>query len=238
MRKDLLSAAVAAFLLLSGDAFARQNAQGQPSQNQAQQSQQSQQAPPSSAPAPASPASAPVAAQAPSSQSTVVSPPPHEDSLVAAARKAREQKKDQAGAKPPRVFNNDNIPTTGGVSAVGQNPAAADGTDAAAGAPAPAAGISAGADEKAWRKRFADLHKKLEQDQTELDIMQRELGVLDVQNYSDPVKGLQQGYSRSDINEKTDKIETKKKTIEADQQAIADAEDELQKAGGDPGWAR
>jgi hypothetical protein len=217
MRKDLLSAAVAAFLLLSGDAFARQNAQGQPSQNQAQQSQQSQQAPPSSA----SQASAPAAAPAPSSQSTVVSPPPHEDSLVAAARKAREQKKDQAGAKPPRVFNNDNIPTAGGVSAVGQNPPEVDGTDAAAGAaPAPAAGTSAGSDEKTWRKRFADLRKKLEQ------------------YYNDPVKSMQQGYSRSDINEKTDKIEGKKKDIDADEQAIANAEDELQKAGGDPGWAR
>jgi len=68
--------------------------------------------------------------------------------------------------------------------------------------------------------------------------MQRELGVLDVQYYNDPVKGMQQGYSRSDINEKTDKIESKKQAIAADQQAIADAEDELQKAGGDPGWAR
>jgi hypothetical protein len=241
MRKDLLSAAVAAFLLLSGDVFARQSAQGQPTQNQAQQSQQSQQAAaPSSAPASA-PASA---AQAPSSQSTVVSPPPQTtDPLVAAARKAREQKKDQAGAKPPRVFNNDNIPTQGGVSAVGQNPAAnvADGTDAAAGGsatPAPGAGTSAASDEKAWRKRFDTLHKKLAQDQDELSIMQRELGVLDVQYYNDPVKSMQQGYSRSDINEKTDKIEAKKKAIEADEQAIADAEDELQRAGGDPGWAR
>jgi hypothetical protein len=233
MHKDLLSAAVAAFLLLSGDAFARQGAQGQPTQSQSQQSSagsNSQTAAPAPAPA----------AQA-SSQSTVVSPPPQEDSLVAAARKAREQKKDQAGAKPARVFNNDNIPTTGGVSAVGQNPAAADGTDATAGAaatPAPGAGTSSGSDEKAWRKRFNDLHKKLEQDQDELSIMQRELGVLDVQNYSDPVKAMQQQYSRSDINEKTDKIEAKKKAIEADQQAIANAEDELQKAGGDPGWAR
>jgi hypothetical protein len=239
MRKDLFSAAVAAFLLLSGDAFARQNAQGQPSQNQAQQSQQA--APSTSAPASAAPASTPAAAQAPASQSTVVSPPPHEDSLVAAARKAREQKKDQAGAKPPRVFNNDNIPTAGGVSAVGQNPPEADGTDAATGAaaaPAPAAGTSAGSDEKTWRKRFADLRKKLEQDQTDLDLMQRELGVLDVQYYNDPVKSMQQGYSRSDINEKTDKIEAKKQAITADEQAIANAEDELQKAGGDPGWAR
>lgn len=236
MRKDLLSAAVAAFLLLSGDAFARQSAQGQPTQGQEQQSQQSQQA---QAPA-AAPESAPAtAAQAPSSQSTTVSLPPQTtDPLVAAARKAREQRKDQAGAKPARVFTNDNIPTQGGVSAVGQNPAvnAGDGTDA--GAPAPAARNPSGTDEKAWRDRFKRLNKKLEQDQAELEIMQRELGVLDVQYYNDPVKSMQQGYSRSDINEKTDKIEAKKKAIEADQQALADAEDDLQRAGGDPGWAR
>ena|SRR5271155_2978603 len=238
MRRDLLCAAVAAFLLLSGHAFAFQNAQGQPSQNQAQQQQ-------SAAPSTSAPASAAApAAQAPSSQSTVVSIPVQTtDPLVAAARKAREQKKDQAGAKPARVFNNDNIPTQGGVSAVGENAAAPDaaaGDAAAAGnASAPASsGTSAAAGEKAWRERFARLRKKMEQDQTDLDLLQRELGVLDVQYYNDPVKGMQQGYSRSDINEKTDKIEAKKKVIEADQQAISDAEEELHRAGGDPGWAR
>ncbi len=239
MRRDLLCAAVAAFLLLSGHAFAFQNAQGQPSQNQAQQQQSA--AP--STPASAAPASA-AAAQAPSSQSTVVSIPAQTtDPLVAAARKAREQKKDQAGAKPARVFNNDNIPTQGGVSAVGENPAAGDASasDAAAagnGSAPASGGTSAAAGEKAWRDRFAKLRKKMEQDQTDLDLMQRELGVLDVQYYNDPVKAMQQGYSRSDINEKTDKIEAKKKVIEADQQAISDAEEELQRAGGDPGWAR
>src|SRR5580698_7010897 len=233
MRRDLLCAAVAAFLLLSGHAFAFQNAQGQPSQSQAQQQQTS--AP--SAPASAAPASAP--APAPSSQSTTVSLPPQTtDPLVAAARKAREQRKDQSGAKPARVFDNDNIPTQGGVSAVGVAPAAdnADGTGAAAAAASDKPAAAAG--ESAWRERFAHLRKKLEQDQTDLDLMQRELGVLDVQYYNDPVKSMQQGYSRSDINEKTDKIEAKKKTIEADEQAITDAEEELQRAGGDPGWAR
>jgi len=241
MRRELLCAAAAAFLLFSGHAYAFQNAQGQPTQNQ---SQQQQSAAPSSAPS-AAPASAQAPAAPAPGQSTVVSPPPQTtDPLVAAARKAREQKKDQAGAKPPRVFNNDNIPTQGGVSAVGQQPATdnADGTDASAAAgsgSAPASGAASAANgEKAWRDRFAKLRKKLEQDQADLDIMQRELGVLDVQYYNDPVKGMQQGYSRSDINEKTDKIEAKKKTIEADNQAIADAEDELQRAGGDPGWAR
>ncbi|MGC2724093.1 MAG: hypothetical protein WA224_09030, partial [Candidatus Acidiferrales bacterium] len=72
----------------------------------------------------------------------------------------------------------------------------------------------------------------------ELDIMQRELGVLDVQYYNDPVKAMQQGYTRSDIDEKTAKIDAKKKQIEADGQAISDAEEELRRSGGDPGWAR
>src|SRR5271169_3147891 len=239
MRRDLLCAAVAAFLLLSGHAFAFQNAQGQPSQNQAQQQQ-------SAAPSTSAPASAAApAAQAPSPQSTVVSIPVQTtDPLVAAARKAREQKKDQAGAKPARVFNNDNIPTQGGVSAVGQQPAgdATGGTDGAAAADSSGAAASgntsAANGEAAWRERFKRLRKKLEQDQDDLSIMQRELGVLDVQYYNDPVKAMQQGYSRSDINEKTDKIEAKKKVIEVDQQVISDVEDELQRAGGDPGWAR
>jgi hypothetical protein len=241
MRKDLLCAAVAAFLLSSGHAYAFQNAQGQPSQGQAQQQQSA---------APSTPASAaPASTQAPAAQApgqpTVVGPPPQTtDPLVAAARKAREQKKDQAGAKPARVFNNDNIPTQGGVSAVGQQPAAdaAGSTDGAAAADstgASASGTTSAANgEAAWRERFKRLRKKLEQDQDDLSIMQRELGVLDVQYYNDPVKSMQQGYSRSDINEKTDKIEARKKMIEADEQAISDAEEELHRAGGDPGWAR
>jgi hypothetical protein len=236
MRRDLLCVAVAAFLLLSGRAFAFQNAQGQPRQGQAQQPQTQAPATPATAPAAsATPPSSP----APSSQSTTVSVPPQTtDPLVAAARKAREQRKDQAGAKPARVFTNDNIPTQGGVSAVGVAPAAdnAEGTGPAAAAPSDKPAAAAG--ESAWRERFAHLRKKMEQDQTDLDLMQRELGVLDVQYYNDPVKSMQQGYSRSDINEKTDKIEAKKKAIEADEQAISDAEEELQRSGGDPGWAR
>jgi hypothetical protein len=68
--------------------------------------------------------------------------------------------------------------------------------------------------------------------------MQRELGTLSLQYYPDPNKGMQQQLSRDDINKKTADIETKKKEIAADQQAIDDAEDDLRKAGGDPGWAR
>lgn len=82
------------------------------------------------------------------------------------------------------------------------------------------------------------LHQKLDSDKQNLEVMQRELGVLDVQYYNDPVKAMQQQLSREDINKKTADIDAKKKQIADDQQAIDDAEDDLRKAGGDPGWAR
>lgn len=164
------------------------------------------------------------------------------ESLAAAARKAREQKKDQAQAAA-RVFDNDNIPKQGGVSAVGANPdessADASGAPAAAGAGGAAAAGPPGAnDEKGWRELFAKLNKKLAQDEDNVNVSQRELGVLDVQYYNDPNKAMEQNLTRSDINEKTAKIEAAKQQVEADKQAIADAEDQLRKSGGDIGWAR
>jgi hypothetical protein len=85
---------------------------------------------------------------------------------------------------------------------------------------------------------FARLRHKLEQDQDNVTVSQRELGVLDVQYYNDPVKSMQQGLTRSDINSKTAKIEAAKQQVEADKQAISDAEDQLRRAGGDIGWSR
>jgi hypothetical protein len=198
------------------------------------QSQQSQQPSSQSNPPPSSqqnPSQKPDAQAKPSTQSSD-SVPAKPDPLVAAARRAREEKKDQA--KSAKVFTNDNLPTTGGISAVGEASATA-GTDKASGSEGSA---SLDSQEKMWREKFGTLRHKLEQDQQELDVMQRELGVLDVQYYNNPVKTLQQELTRSDINKKTSDIDAKKAQIEADKQAISDAEDDLRKAGGDPGWAR
>jgi hypothetical protein len=160
---------------------------------------------------------------------------PQQDSLADAARKARGQKKE---SKTPKVFTNDNIPTSGGISTVGTAaPAGEPGATADAGAAAKKEAKSGG-DEKAWRDKFARLRSKLDQDKADVDVMQRELGVLNVQYYNDPVKAMQQGLTRDDINKKTADIEAKKQAIIADQQAIDDAEDDLRKAGGDAGWSR
>lgn len=185
----------------------------------------------------AAPLSQDSAASQSGAQAAQASPPTTTDheSLAEAARRAREQKKDSP--KQAKVITNDNIPKEGGISAVGEEPPAASDAEnpAADGAKSDKA---AGSDEKKWRARFEKLHHKLEQDQADLDVMQRELGVLDLQYYNDPVKGMQQGLTRSDINEKTAKIAAKQKEIDADKQAISDAEDDLRQAGGDPGWAR
>jgi len=74
-------------------------------------------------------------------------------------------------------------------------------------------------------------------------VMQREVGVAEVQYYNgDPQKAQQDKTSQQALgtayNKKVADIDAKKKQVEADQQAISDAEDALHKSGGDPGWAR
>ena len=89
-----------------------------------------------------------------------------------------------------------------------------------------------------WRKRFQGIRDKIDTAQKELDILQRELDKDQVQYYSDPQKALMQQHDRSDINDKTAKIDAKKKEIDGLNQQLSDLEDDLRKAGGDPGWAR
>jgi hypothetical protein len=172
-----------------------------------------------------------------SGQSSATPSAPAQDSLAEAARKARERRKEEA--KTPRVFTNENIPTSGGISSVGQ-PAAPAGSSSAEGTEtgAPAATGSSGNGEKFWRDKFADLRHKLEQDQENLALSQRELGTLNTQFYTDPNKQLQQQLTRGDIDKKTAEIDKAKAQVDADQQAISDAEDDLRKSGGDSGWAR
>ena len=163
---------------------------------------------------------------------------PSGDPVADAARKARAQQ--QKEAKPKKVFTNDDIPSAA-VSAPA--PATSGGTQSTE--PLTGKKEQAAEDkdkdkkgEAYWRGRFKEAHKKLAEAQQELDVLQRELNKDQVQYYSDPQKALMQQYNRSDINEKNAKIDAKKKEIEALNQKLSDMEDELRKAGGDPGWAR
>jgi hypothetical protein len=161
-----------------------------------------------------------------------------EDPLAAAARKAREQRKESP--KAAKVFDNDNLPTQGGISTVGE--ASAPSKSGTSGSTAAAEGAKKMSPAE-WRAKFADLRKKLQQDQGELSVMQRELGQQMMQYYNgDPQKAVQDQQSGKPLGEQYDKtkaaIADKQKQVEADQQAISAAEDALRQAGGDPGWAR
>jgi hypothetical protein len=185
--------------------------------------------------------SAPQAAPQNSEQAKPASPAAApQDSLAEAARKARERKKEEPA--PTKVFTNDNLPTTGGISSVGEARASvapgstAPGSDAKK--PGTEAGASSGSAENTWRDKFATLRHKLEQDQDNLAVLQRELGTLNTQFYADPNKQLQQQLTRSDIDKKTAEINAATQQVAADQKAIDDAESDLRASGGDPGWAR
>ena len=82
------------------------------------------------------------------------------------------------------------------------------------------------------------MRDKIAQSEKELDLLQRELEKAQVQYYPDPQKALMEQNSRKDINQTTSKIDAKKKEIEQLKQSFSDLEDDLRKAGGDPGWAR
>jgi chromosome segregation ATPase len=172
---------------------------------------------------------------------------PADDPVADAARKAREKKKDTA--KPKKVYTNEDMGElkSGGVSTVGQDSSApatpAEGEqDKAAKSGEKAEGAAKATDEgkdqeKIWRDRFRQAYAKLAQLQKELDILQREDNKAQLQYYPDPQKALREGYTRKDINDTTTKINAKKQEIDQQKQRISDLEDDLRKAGGDPGWA-
>ena len=167
---------------------------------------------------------------------------PTGDPVADAARKAREQQKKEV--KPKRVYTEDDLSRgRGGASdqsatSTGQQAPQGTPENAQAGATGEANTAEDKNDEKKWRKRFKDLRDRITQSEKDLDLLQRELNKAQVQYYPDPQKALMEQNDRKEINQKTAKIEAKQKEIEQLKQSFSDLEDDLRKAGGDPGWSR
>jgi len=166
------------------------------------------------------------------------------DPVADAARKAREQKK--VAPKPKKVFTDDDVKPaeTPAPVPVAPSPDSAPTSEEAKIEKQPAATAPNESEkenpnsEKAWRRRFAEQRKKIADAQLELDVLQRELEKASVQYYSDPQKAMNEQYTRTEVNEKTAKIEAKKKQIADLNQQLSDMEDQLRASGGDAGWAR
>jgi DNA repair exonuclease SbcCD ATPase subunit len=173
------------------------------------------------------------------------------DPVADAARKAQEEKKKNA-AKPKRVFTDDDVKPAAPEKPPAAQPAATGGAEGAAGTTAATTAQKPGDatktegtaekedpnGEKAWRKRFSQQRDKIAKAEKELDVLQRELEKAQTQYYSDPQKAMTEQNSRGEINDKTAKIDAKKKELEQLRQGLDDMEADLRKAGGDPGWAR
>lgn len=164
------------------------------------------------------------------------------DPVADAARKARDQKK--VTPKPKKVFTDDDVKAADQPApAPASSEAAAAGTDEVklekkASAPQTEEQKEDPNSEKAWRKRFAEQHQKISDAELELSVLQRELEKSDVQYYSDPQKAMNEQFTRKEINEKTSKIDAKKKEIADLKQQLSDMEDQLRASGGNAGWAR
>jgi hypothetical protein len=164
------------------------------------------------------------------------------DPVADAARRSRQAK--QNAAKPHKVFTDDDVtrpkPAPAPTADSNGNPAptAATGSTGSTGTTASTSNADAAKTEADWRARFKDQHDKIARAEKELDVLQRETQKAEVQYYPDPQKALSEQYTRKEINDKSAKVEAKRQEITALKQGLSDMEDELRKAGGDPGWAR
>jgi len=174
------------------------------------------------------------------------------DPVADAARKAREEKEKKNAQKAKKVYTDDDIKPPSPDKPAVQNATAAGATSGTEGAAPSAAGTNAtgatGAQkgeekedpngEKAWRRSFAEQHRKIADMEKEIDILQRELQKSSVAYYADPTKAMNEQNNRGEINDKNAKIDAKKKELAALRQQLDDMEADLRKSGGDPGWAR
>lgn len=146
---------------------------------------------------------------------------------------AQRQRADHAkdSGKPVKTYTNDNLPGGGNLTIIA-SPEGGSGANTN-GKPET---VQRNHDEKYYRDRAQELKNQFEIHQRELDVLQQELGENQVQYYSNPSQGLQQQYSREDINGDRTAIDQKQQQVNADQQAISDLEDDLRREGGDPQW--
>ena len=172
-----------------------------------------------------------------------------EPSLGDAARKARTEKQSQQPAK--QVWTDENLPKNPrevpAAAATGEGTAEGATGEKAADKSAGAAGDDAKKSaelEAKWREKFGIAHKKLDDDQKDLDLMQREYNMKRQQYYSDPNTAMREQYNNyaggrgPELEDLQKKMDAKKADIEKDRQAISDLEDQLRKEGLPPGWSR
>ena len=92
--------------------------------------------------------------------------------------------------------------------------------------------------EKEYRERFAKLREAQALEERRLDVLQRELNLMQNQFYTNPQDTLTQETTRGNINTRTQEIVAQRAAVDKAKQAVADLEEELRVKGLPTGWAR
>jgi hypothetical protein len=159
-----------------------------------------------------------------------------ENSIAAAARRARENKKEHA--KPTKVWDNDNIPTSAAsLSVVGNAPPADNSANQPANVPpgsaAPGAANSASADASKKSAVEADLaaaKERLQTLQNDLDIAQRKI-TLDRQVYYSKPDYAADKAGAATLEDEQSQLEAKRQEVADAKKRVADLEEKLNSAG-------
>jgi hypothetical protein len=153
-------------------------------------------------------------------------------SLGDVARAARKNKAEQASTS--HHFDNDNLPTSEGLSVVG--PPSVDAKQTLTANDAAVASSSAAADRQKtaddWRKKIDDQKAKIDSLNKDLDLDQREYRLRAAANYSDAGNRLRnQGEWDQEDKRYRSEIDAKQKEIDAARQKLDDMQEQAHKAG-------
>jgi len=153
------------------------------------------------------------------------------ESLGDAARKAKADRA-QETRRPVKVFTNDSLPTSGGISVIGRPPS----EEAAANSGVNDADQARAKWNQEARDQFRKLSSSLALHQRELAVLAQKLNLAQIQFSFNPNDSLQQETFRTDINKLTEEVEEKKQRVADDQQAISDLHDQALRESDDASW--
>ncbi|HEX9764726.1 MAG TPA: hypothetical protein VGA39_05540 [Candidatus Acidoferrales bacterium] len=172
-----------------------------------------------------------------------------QESLAEYARRIRAERAKKEGKV--RMYTNDNLPAATTISSVGtvfapaEGGAAGEGAEGAAaeGEAAPAEGESKECGEACWKGKFSEQRTKIKDAENEVDVLQREYNLARTQYYQDPNAAMREQYSNNtsggrELQDLLNRINEKKAQVDKLKQELSSLEDDLRKAGGQPGWAR
>ncbi|HEX5410723.1 MAG TPA: hypothetical protein VFZ27_02570 [Terriglobia bacterium] len=95
--------------------------------------------------------------------------------------------------------------------------------------------------EKYFRSKRDKIRSQIEFEEHQLAALKQQLGVAQTQYYPDPQKTLEQESTpafRTDVEKLRAKVASMEKALANDQKAMDDLQQEVRRAGGDPGWLR